>query len=324
MKILITGADGFIGSHLTEYLLKKNLNVRATILYNSFGKLGWLNDLKHKNLDLHIGDIRDQAFCDKVIKNVDIVINLAALVSIPYSYESTEAFVDTNIKGLLNICRSSKKFKVKKLIQFSTSEVYGTAKYTPIDEKHPFQPQSPYSATKIAADALSLSYYYSHDINVTIARPFNTYGPRQSERAIIPTIISQMLNGNKKIKLGNIHTKRDLTYVTDTCHSIYLLIKNYKKFAGETFNIGSNNSVSIQDLFKKIKLLLNSNASIFVEKKRFRPSKSEVNLLVCNNNKFKRFLNYKPKIKLSEGLSLTIDWFKKNPDKRSMSTKYHI
>ena len=201
MKILITGADGFIGSHLTELLLKKKYKIRALSLYNSFDYNGWLENIKHKNLEIVKGDIRDSAFCEMLTKNIDIVINLAALISIPYSYGSVESFVDTNIKGILNICLACKKNKVKKLVQFSTSEVYGSAKYTPIDEEHPLQPQSPYSATKIGSDALALSFHNSYDLNVTVARPFNTYGPRQSQRAIIPTIISQIMSGKKKLNL---------------------------------------------------------------------------------------------------------------------------
>ena len=324
MRILITGADGFIGSHLTELLLKKKYKIRALSLYNSFDFNGWLENIKHKNLEIIKGDIRDSAFCEMLTKNIDIVINLAALISIPYSYGSVESFVDTNIKGTLNICLACKKNKVKKLVQFSTSEVYGSAKYTPIDEEHPLQPQSPYSATKIGSDALALSFHNSYDLNVTVARPFNTYGPRQSQRAIIPTIISQIMSGKKKIKLGSIHTRRDLTFVEDLCFAIYLIIKNYKKFGGEVFNIGSNNSITVKAIFDLLNKIFKKNCEIVFDKKRIRPKKSEVNTLVCDNKKFYKTMNFKPNTNLENGLLKTIKWFEDNKDKIKRADLYHF
>ena len=313
MKILVTGADGFIGSHLVELLLKKKNKVRALVFYNSFGHNGHLDSIKSSNnLEIVKGDIRDRSFCENICKNIDIVIHLASLVSIPFSYTSTQSYLDTNVLGTHNICEAVRKNKNKKLIIFSTSEVYGTAKYVPIDERHPMQPQSPYSASKISADALAMSYYYSFDINLTIIRPFNTYGPRQSTRAIIPTIISQALLNKKKIYLGTTSVKRDLTYVDDTCNAVYLLIKSYKRFAGETFNIGSNNSISILDLTKKISLLLKLNIKIAKDKKRLRPKNSEVFVLDCDYTKLNKFTGFTPKVNLETGLKKTISWVRKN------------
>tara|TARA_B100001939_G_C16941111_1_gene618333 strand:+ start:1879 stop:2862 length:984 start_codon:yes stop_codon:yes gene_type:complete len=313
MKILITGADGFIGSHLVELLLKKKNRVRALVFYNSFGHNGHLDYInKSKNLDIVKGDIRDRTFCENICKGVDVVIHLASLISIPFSYTSSQSYLDTNVLGTHNICEAVRKNKNKKLIVFSTSEVYGTAKYVPIDENHPKQPQSPYSASKIAADALSMSYYYSFGINLTIIRPFNTYGPRQSTRAIIPTIISQILQNKKTIQLGITSTKRDLTYVEDTCNAVNLLLKNFNKFAGETFNVGSNNSISISDLVKKISKIMNSNIKIIRDEKRIRPLKSEVLELDCDYSKLNKLTGYKPTVSIDMGLKKTISWLKKD------------
>ena len=239
-KVLVTGADGFIGSHLVEILVKKGEKVLALSQYNSFNDWGWLEDVNCLNdIEVVTGDIRDLHFCYKITKNIDVIYNLAALISIPYSYIVPYSFVETNIKGTLNICQASLDNGCEKVIHTSTSEVYGTAKYVPIDEKHPLQPQSPYSATKIGADSIALSYYYSFNLPVTIARPFNTYGPRQSARAVIPTIITQIASGSKKISLGNVNTTRDFNYVIDTCNGLFAIAQN-NELIGETVNIGSN------------------------------------------------------------------------------------
>jgi NAD dependent epimerase/dehydratase len=313
MKILVTGADGFIGSHLVELLLKKKNKVRALVFYNSFGHNGHLDSInKTDNLEIVKGDIRDRTFTENICKGIDVVIHLASLISIPFSYTSSQSYLDTNVLGTHNICEAVRKNKNKKLIVFSTSEVYGTAKYVPIDENHPMQPQSPYSASKIAADALSMSYYYSFGINLTIIRPFNTYGPRQSTRAIIPTIISQILQNKKKIQLGITSTKRDLTYVGDTCNAVNLLVKNFNKFAGETFNVGSNNSISISDMVKRISKIMNLNIKIIRDEKRIRPLKSEVLELDCDYSKLNKLTGYKPSVSMDMGLKKTILWLKKD------------
>ncbi len=311
-KVLITGADGFIGSHLTELLLKKGFKVTALSQYNSFNNWGWLEHItENKNLKIVSGDIRDPQFCENITKNIDIVFHLAALIGIPFSYLSVDHYVETNIKGTLNICYAVKKNNVKKMIHTSTSEVYGTAKYVPIDENHPLQPQSPYSATKISADAMVMSLFKSINLPVVIARPFNCYGPRQSSRAVIPTIISQIAFGSKEINIGNYKPTRDFTYVTDTCEAIYKLSINQKAL-GEIVNIGSNSEISILNIIKKIKKIMSSNAKIITEKDRFRPKKSEVNRLVCNNKKLKKLTNFKPTVKFDDGLKHTINWCKKN------------
>ena len=311
-KVLITGADGFIGSHLTELLIKKGLKVTALSQYNSFNNWGWLEHIsKNKNLKIISGDIRDPQFCENITKNIDTVFHLAALIGIPFSYLSVDHYVETNIKGTLNICYAVKKNNVKKMVHTSTSEVYGTAKYVPIDENHPLQPQSPYSATKISADSMVMSLFKSINLPVVVARPFNCYGPRQSSRAVIPTIISQIAFGSKKINIGNYKPTRDFTYVTDACEAIYKLSIS-KKALGEIVNIGSNREISILNIIKKIKKIMMSNAKIVKKRDRFRPKKSEVNRLVCDNKKLKKLTNFKPAIKFDDGLKRTVEWCKKN------------
>ena len=256
MKTLVTGADGFIGSHLVELLLKQDFQVRGLAAYNSFNYWGWLEDVEsHKNLEIVSGDIRDPFFCQEITKDIDIVFHLAALIGIPYSYIAPDSYVDTNIKGTVNICHASLQHNVKKIIHTSTSEVYGTAKYVPIDEEHPLQPQSPYSASKIGADSMALSFHNSFDLPIVIARPFNTYGPRQSARAVIPTIISQIASGNRKITLGETSPTRDFNYVEDTCRGFMALAES-EKAIGETVNIGSNKEISILDTFNLIKEIM--------------------------------------------------------------------
>jgi len=311
MRILVTGSEGFIGSHLVEKLLTKGYQVRALVQYNSFNNLGWLKNKDNKNLKIILGDVRDESFVEKITKKVDIIINLAALISIPYSYSAVHSYVDTNITGACNIAKAAIKNKTKKLIQISTSEVYGSAKYLPIDENHELQPQSPYSASKIGADAMTLSFYYSFGLNVCLARPFNTYGPRQSLRAVIPTIIYQIIKKKKKIKLGNLESIRDFCHVSDTCEGIISLIKS-KNTAGKIFNIGSGKKTKIKDLIIMLEKISRHKITVIKDKDKFRPKKSEVDRLQCNFNKLKSFTGFKPKIKLLDGLKTTYEWYFKN------------
>lgn len=308
-KILITGADGFIGSHLTEMLLDQVAKVKALSFYNSFNNWGWLEDLKCLNdIELLTGDIRDPHFCNKISKSVDIIFHLAALVAIPYSYIAPDSYVDTNIKGTLNICQSAIESGCKRVIHTSTSEVYGTARYVPIDENHPLQPQSPYSASKIGADAIAMSFYNAFNLPVVIARPFNTYGPRQSARAIIPTIIAQIASGKKDLEVGNLTPTRDFNYVKDTCSGLIALAK-CEESLGNAVNIGSNQEISIEKLIYLIKGLMQSDVNISIKNYRMRPEKSEVNRLWCDNKKITDLTDFAPKFSLREGLKHTIDWF---------------
>ena len=259
MKTLVTGADGFIGSHLVELLLSKGHEVRALSVYNSFNNWGWLEEIEsHENLEVISGDIRDPFFCKEISKGVNTIYHLAALIGIPYSYVAPDSYVDTNIKGTVNICQASLENKVEKVIHTSTSEVYGTAKYVPIDENHPLQPQSPYSASKIGSDALAMSFYNSFDLQLTIARPFNTYGPRQSARAVIPTIISQIASGNDVVKIGDTSPTRDFNFVEDTCRGLFAIAES-QDTAGEIINIGSNYEISILDTFNLIKNIMKTS-----------------------------------------------------------------
>ncbi len=307
-NILITGADGFIGSHLTEKLVSEGKNITSLVYYNSFNHWGWLENVNCKNdINVILGDIRDYDFCKKITKNQDVVINLAALIAIPYSYQAVSSYVETNINGTLNLCQAARENSVSQLITISTSEVYGSANYVPIDESHPTKPQSPYSASKIAADAIAMSFFNSFDLPLTIARPFNTYGPRQSARAIIPTIITQILSGNEELKLGDINPKRDFTYVEDTCEGIALLIGEKKTF-GEIINIGSNNEYSIQDIINLIKEIMAKDIKIIRDNQRVRPQKSEVMRLKCDNTKLIELTGFSPSIDIKEGLKRTINW----------------
>ncbi len=309
-KILITGADGFIGSHLTEILCEQNYEIYALAQYNSFNNTGWLSQIKNKNkINIIFGDIRDPFFCKKITKNIDIVFHLAALIAIPYSYEAPSSYFNTNVLGTLNICEAAKSNDVKRIINISTSEVYGTAIYTPIDEKHPLQPQSPYSASKISAEAVSMSYYNAFDLPVTVIRPFNTYGPRQSARAIIPTIITQILKGKKEIKLGSLSPTRDFNYVSDTCMTMLEISKNQKSI-GKTLNIGTGSEISIGGIAEKIKAIMGSDVKIIEDKIRIRPEKSEVFRLVCDENKTRQIIGKRSFVSIDDGLKITIDWFK--------------
>ncbi len=307
-NILITGADGFIGSHLTELMVREGFNVTALSMYNSFNDWGWLEEVECKNdIEIISGDIRDPDFCKKITKGKDIVFHLAALIGIPYSYLAPQSYVDTNIKGTMNICQAALDNEIEQMIHTSTSEVYGTANYVPIDEKHPTQAQSPYSASKISADAMAMSFYNSFELPLVIARPFNTYGPRQSSRAIIPTIITQIANGLSKIDLGDLTPTRDFNFVSDTCNG-FLLLSGCEKANGEIVNIGSNTEISIGDLVYKIKTLMGSDIEIQTDPKRIRPKNSEVFRLVCDNQKINELVSYKPSIAIDEGLKKTIDW----------------
>jgi len=309
IKVLVTGADGFIGSHLVELLVAKGYKVKALAQYNSFNHWGWLEDISCKEqVEIICGDIRDPHFCRHITKNIDVIFHLAALIAIPYSYVAPESYVSTNVTGTLNICQAALDNKVSKVIHTSTSEVYGTAQYVPIDEKHPLQAQSPYSASKIGADAMAMSYFNAFDLPLTIARPFNTYGPRQSARAVIPTIISQIANGVKQIKLGDVSPTRDFNYVEDTCHG-FLALAEHKSCVGETINIGSNYEVSVGDTLQLIKKIMGSDVEFVLDEQRIRPEKSEVNRLWCDNTKINKLTNFIPKHDLKAGLIKTIDWF---------------
>lgn len=309
MKVLVTGADGFIGSHLTEALLAAGYQVRALAQYNSFNFWGWLEDIpENENLEVVCGDIRDPFFCGKVCRDVDTVFHLAALIAIPYSYSAPSSYVDTNVKGTLNICQAALDNKVGRIICTSTSEVYGTARYVPIDENHPLQPQSPYSASKIGADTMALSFYNSFKLPLVIARPFNTYGPRQSARAVIPTIITQIASGAKEIKLGDVSPTRDFNYVEDICRG-YLQLAKCDKAIGEVVNIGSNSEISILDTLNLIKDIMGSDVKFITEDQRLRPKKSEVFRLWCDNSKIREMTGWEPKYNLRDGLIKTVEWF---------------
>lgn len=308
MKVLVTGADGFIGSHLTEMLLKKNHEVRALSYYNSFNYWGWLEGIESDNLEVVSGDIRDPHFCRLIAEDVDIIFHLAALIAIPYSYIAPDSYVDTNVKGTLNICQAAKENNIQKLIVTSTSEVYGTARYVPIDENHPKQPQSPYSASKIGADMMALSFFNAFDLPVVIARPFNTYGPRQSARAIIPTIISQISNGKTEIKLGDLTPTRDFNFVKDTCQG-FLELAECDEAIGQEVNIAGNFEISMRATFEMIAELMDKKVEFIEDKERFRPEKSEVFRLWGDNSKIKQLTGFESSYSLEDGLKETIEWF---------------
>jgi len=313
-QILVTGADGFIGSHLVENLVEKGYRVRAFVFYNSFNSCGWLDSLPKeilRKIEIFSGDVRDPNGVRNAVKGCDAVMHLAALIAIPFSYHSPDSYVDTNVKGTLNILNACRDFRLNKVIITSTSEVYGTALHVPIDEEHPLQAQSPYSATKIAADQLALSFCRSFDLPVTIVRPFNTYGPRQSARAVIPTIMSQVLSGKKIVNIGSLHPTRDLVYVKDTAEG-FVRIFETEKTECEVINISTQKEISIGDLAKKIIKLCKSDAKIKSESTRKRPEKSEVERLLGQNGKLLKLTGWKPETSLEEGLKETIKWFK-NP-----------
>lgn len=307
-KALVTGADGFIGSHLVDKLLSEGIEVRALSQYNSFNNWGWLEGNADPRLEVVCGDVRDAAFCRHISQGVDTIFHLAALIAIPYSYVAPESYVDTNITGTLNMCQAARDMGVERIVVTSTSEVYGTAQYVPIDELHPRQPQSPYSATKIGADAIAESFYNAFGLPVVIARPFNTYGPRQSARAIIPTIISQIANGMREIKVGDLRPTRDFNYVTDTCHGFIALAKA-EGVEGEEINIATGTEVTMADTLKLIAEIMGADVRYVVDPARLRPGKSEVFRLCGDNSKIRSLTDWVPEVSLKEGLTRTIEWF---------------
>ncbi|WP_313757473.1 NAD-dependent 4,6-dehydratase LegB [Tissierella sp.] len=319
-KVLVTGSDGFIGSHLVEDLLKQGHKVRAFVYYNSFNSWGWLDTLPKKiinEIEIFTGDIRDPNGVRESMKGIEEVYHLAALIAIPFSYHSPDSYVDTNIKGTLNVLQAARDLGTSRILVTSTSEVYGTAQYVPIDEKHPYQGQSPYSATKIGADRIAESFYRSFDMPITIVRPFNTYGPRQSARAVIPTIITQLLAGKEEIKLGSLTPTRDFNYVKDTVQGFIEIAKSTNTI-GEEINIATQQEISIGELAQELINQINPNVKIICEEERLRPEKSEVNRLLGSNEKIKRITNWKPNYTLEQGLSETIEWIENNLDKYKM------
>lgn len=313
-KILVTGADGFIGSHLVETLLEEGFEVRAFVLYNSFNTWGWLDTFPKEKLDkieIFTGDVRDPNAVRQAANGVDAIFHLAALIAIPYSYYAPDAYVDTNIKGTLNVLQAARDLNIERVLVTSTSEVYGTAQYVPIDEKHPYQGQSPYSATKIGADRIAESFYRSFELPVTIVRPFNTFGPRQSARAVIPTIITQLLSGKTEIKLGSLEPTRDFNYVKDTAHG-FVEIYRSDKTIGQEINIATQKEISIGQLAEELIRQINPNAEIVCDEQRLRPSKSEVERLLGCNEKIRTLTEWKPKYTFEEGLAETISFLKDN------------
>ena len=314
MKILVTGADGFIGSHVVETLVKSGHEVRAFVLYNSFNSWGWLDESDksiRESIDIFAGDIRDPHGVDKAVENQEVILNLAALIAIPYSYHSPDTYIDTNIKGTLNILQAARRHNVKRVVQTSTSEVYGTAQYIPIDEVHPLHPQSPYAATKVGEDQLALSFHASFDVPVGILRPFNTYGPRQSARAVIPTIISQLAN-KSKVKLGSLSPTRDFSFVQDTANG-FLAAAQSDAIVGQTINLGSGFEVSIKETAETIAKLMNTKLELVDDEQRVRPENSEVERLHASIEKAKTLLGWQPELKglagFETGLKKTIEWF---------------
>lgn len=311
IRVLVTGADGFIGSHLVEELLYEGAKVRAFVYYNSFNSWGWLDTLtkeQKSKIEIFSGDIRDPNGVKTALNEIDIVFHLAALIAIPFSYHSPDSYIDTNVKGTLNVLQAARDLGTKRILVTSTSEVYGTAQYVPIDEKHPRQPQSPYSASKIGADCIAESFYRSFNLPVTIVRPFNTYGPRQSARAVIPTIITQLLSGISEIKLGDVKPTRDLLYVKDTVKA-FIEISNSENLIGEDVNIATQSEISVEHLANILIKQIKPNAKIVSDDIRLRPEKSEVFRLFGSNQKLTSLTTWKPKFDLENGLKHTIDWF---------------
>ena len=306
--ILVTGADGFIGSHLTEMLLAQGYKVRALSYYNSFNNWGWLEGIDNPRLEVVSGDVRDPAFCRHIAQGCGTVFHLAALIAIPYSYVAPDSYVDTNIRGTLNMCQAARDAGVERIVVTSTSEVYGTAQYVPIPETHPRQPQSPYSATKIGADAIAMSFYNAFGLPVVIARPFNTYGPRQSARAIIPTIISQIAAGERRIKVGDLSPTRDFNFVADTCRG-FIALGSAPGIEGQEINIATGTEVSMADTLKLIAELMDADVEYVVDPARLRPAKSEVMRLCGDSTKIRQLTGWRPEVSLAEGLRRTIEWF---------------
>lgn len=307
-QVLVTGADGFIGSHLTEMLLAQGYRVKALSYYNSFNYWGWLDGMSRPGLEIVTGDVRDAHFCKEITKGIDTVFHLAALIAIPYSYVAPDSYVDTNVRGTLNICQAAKENGVGRVVVTSTSEVYGTARYVPIDEQHPKQPQSPYSATKIGADAMAMSFYNAFGLPVVIARPFNTYGPRQSARAIIPTIITQIANGKKEIELGDLTPTRDFNFVKDTCKG-FIELASCDAAVGQEVNICSNYEISMRDTLNLIAQIMESDVRFIEDAQRLRPKNSEVFRLWGDNTRIRELTGFQPSYTIEEGLRETVEWF---------------
>lgn len=306
--MLVTGADGFIGSHLTEALLEKGFRVRALTQYNSFNFRGNLEGVSHPGLEIVAGDVRDPAFCRHISRDVDTVFHLAALIAIPYSYVAPDSYVDTNVKGTLNMCQAARDMGVRRILSTSTSEVYGTALYVPIDEKHPRQPQSPYSATKIGADAIAMSFYNAFDLPVTIVRPFNTYGPRQSARAFIPTVITQIASGAREIKVGDLRPSRDFNYVADTVAG-FIAIAESQDTVGMELNIATGEDISMNDTLETIADIMGRKVDFVTDPARIRPEKSEVMRLQGDSRLLRKLTGWKPRYSLRQGLEETVRWF---------------
>jgi len=310
-RVLVTGADGFIGSHLTEMLVAEGAKVRALAQYNSFNSWGWLEDTDClERIEVATGDIRDPHFARKLVADIEVVFHLAALIAIPFSYVAPDSYVATNVSGTVNLLQAAREAGVGRFLHTSTSEVYGTARYVPIDEAHPLQAQSPYSATKIAADAMAYSFFAAFGLPVTIVRPFNTYGPRQSARAVIPTVITQILSGRNEIRLGSTAPTRDFSYVEDTCRG-FVALAGCDAAVGGTINIGSNSEISVGDTVAMIQDILGSNAAIVTDDERVRPERSEVERLWCDNGKIFALTGFRPRVPLKVGLTRTIDWLKR-------------
>lgn len=314
-KVLVAGADGFIGSHLVERLLKEEAQVRAFVYYNAFNRWGWLDTFpkdRLRKIDVFCGDVRDPNGVQESMRGIHVVFHLAALIGIPFSYHSPDSYVDTNVKGTLNVLQAARKEGVKKVVHTSTSEVYGTAQFVPIEENHPLNPQSPYAATKAAADHLAQSFYLSFGLPVATIRPFNTYGPRQSARAVIPTIISQLCVGQKTIHLGNTQATRDFNFVSDTVDA-FIKVAESEKAVGQVLNVGSGREISIDDLVKLIAAILKSKVKIATEKRRLRPALSEVERLLCDASRLRELCGWSPRVSLEEGLHQTLLWIRANP-----------
>lgn len=309
-RVVVTGADGFIGSHLVEHLVAAGAEVTALALYNSFNHWGWLEDVPClKQIRVVTGDIRDPHLCMELLRGAEVVFHLAALIPIPYSYRAPASFVETNVTGTLNLCQAARTHGVERFVQTSTSEVYGTAQYVPIDEQHPLCGQSPYAASKIGADAIALSYFHSFDVPVVVARPFNTFGPRQSARAVIPTILSQIAAGRRTVRLGDVSTTRDFTYVADTCRGL-MAVAGAEHGCGEVFNIGTGREIRIGELCGLIARLSGAEVEVEQEAERVRPEKSEVRRLLCDARKLRAATGWAPETSLEEGLERAIDWFR--------------
>jgi len=314
-KVLVTGADGFIGSHLTEELVRRGHDVRAFVFYNSFSSWGWLDHSEpeiKKSLDVFAGDIRDPHGVKQAMKGCNVVFHLAALIAIPYSYHSPDTYVDTNVKGTLNVVQAARELNVRKVVHTSTSEVYGTAKFVPITEEHPLQGQSPYSASKIGADQIAMSFYLSYGTPVAIIRPFNTYGPKQSARAVIPTIITQIAQGKGKIKLGSLHPTRDFSFIKDTVRG-FIAVGESDESVGEVLNVGSNFEISVGDMVNMIAETMSTDIEILTEEERLRPENSEVERLWADNKKIRKFTGWIPEYGgvegLRRGIGETVAWF---------------